>query len=290
MNIMKYIATIAVVALMAMIAVGCGSKVKERPIVTVSIQPQKFFLEKIVGEKMEVKCLLASGGNPETYEPAITHLVNLEKSEAYFCIGNIGFEAAIIDKVHANNPDLKIYNNSEGIALIVGTHGHSYDGHSYEVDPHTWSSVKNAKTIATNMYKAIADIDPSNQSYYAKRYDAFMAELDSLDSHISQMLAPKRDAAFLVWHPSLSYFARDYGLHQISIGVEGKESSVQSLQHQIEHAREDSVQVFFFQKGFDSRQAQVINEQIGAEMISINPLNYYWDEEMLSIASAIASK
>lgn len=290
MKITKYSIVLIAVALMVTLVACSGTKEKEHPIVTVSIQPQKFFLEKIVGDKIEVKCLLASGGNPETYEPAITHLVDLEKSEAYFCIGNIGFEAAIIDKIRANNPELKIYNNSEGIDLIVGTHGHSHDGKSLEVDPHTWSSVKNAKTIASNMYKAIADIDSSNSDYYTKRYNAFIAELDSLDRLISQMLAHKRGNAFLVWHPSLSYFARDYDLHQISIGAEGKESTVQSLQHQIEHARKDSVQIFFLQKTFDSRQAKVINEQIGAEMISINPLNYYWDEELLSIASAIASK
>jgi zinc transport system substrate-binding protein len=48
--------------------------------------------------------------------------------------------------------------------------------------------------------------------------------------------------------------------------------------------------VFFYQKEFDSRQAEVVNEQIGAEMVIINPLNYRWNHEMLIIADAIASK
>ena len=269
---------------------SCAVKDAQRPTVTVSILPQKYFLEKIVGDKYEVKCLLASGGNPEVYEPAITHLVNIENSEAYFCIGNIGFETVILDKVRANNPNIKIFNNSEGINLIVGTHGHSHgDDHCHDVDPHTWSSVRNAKVIVSNMYYAVMDMDPKNGEFYTNNYRAFTAELDSLDTELTQMLETKRGTAFLVWHPSLSYFARDYGLHQISIGQEGKETSVQTFQKHIDHAREDSVRVFFFQKEFDARQAQSVNEQIGAKMVTINPLNYDWDEEMLIIANAIAS-
>lgn len=287
---LRSVAAILIVAF-CMILTACVADDSRKPIVTVSILPQKYFLEKIVGDKYDVKCLLSLGANPESYEPAITHLVNVEDSEAYFCIGNIGFESAIIDKVRANNPDIKILNCSDGIDLMVGTHGHSHGDKAcnHEIDPHTWSSVRNAKIIATNMYRAIVDMNPENKRYYTENYDGLIAELDSLDARISQILHPKRGMAFLVWHPSLSYFARDYNLRQITIGQEGKESSVNTLRHHIDHAREDGVKVFFFQKEFDTRQAQVVNEQIGAKMVTINPLNYEWDKEMLVIANAIAS-
>lgn len=287
-----YAILLAVAAWVIAVAVtGCvGRALSDKPVITVSIQPQKYFLEHIVGDKMEVKCLLSSGSNPETYEPGMSHLVNLGKSEAYFCIGNIGFEAAIVDKVRANNPDIKIFNNAEGLSLIMGTHGHDDNSATHEVDPHTWSSVKNAKIIVANMYKAVIDMDPKHKGYYAKNYDNFMTQLDSLDRRLGKMLADKRGKAFIVWHPSLSYFARDYGLNQIAIGTENKEMSVTEMQHRIDMAKGSGAKVFFFQKEFDSRQAQVVNEQIGAEMVPVNPLNYKWNEEMLIIADAIASK
>ena len=276
--------------------IACGGNVSQKPVVTVSLQPQKYFLEKIVGDKIDVKCLLASGGNPETYEPSLTHLVNLENSEAYFMIGNLGFETAIIERVKNNNPDLKIYNNSEGVDLLVGTHGecchhnHLSGEHSHDIDPHTWSSVKNARIMAKNMCDAMIEVDKKNAVYYTKNYKHFVSELDSLDARLTSMLAPKKGTAFLVWHPSLSYFARDYGLLQISVGQEGKEASVQQLQSKIDEAKAHNAGVFFYQKEFDSRQAEVVNEQIGAEMVVINPLNYQWNHEMLIIADAIASK
>lgn len=287
-NIMLSLAVAMIVAFL----VACVSKTGDKPVITVSIQPQKYFLEQITGDKIDIRCLLSSGANPENYEPSMSHLVNLGKSEAYFCIGNIGFETAIVDKVRANNPDIRIFNNSEGIELITGTHSHRHGDNDVveEVDPHTWSSVKNARIIASNMYRAVVDMDPANREYYTRNYEIFVSRLDSLDSRLAAMLAPCRGRAFVVWHPSLSYFARDYGLEQISIGSESKESSVRAMQARIDEAIADSVKVFFFQKEFDTRQAQVVNEQIGAEMVTINPLDYKWRDEMLIIADAIASK
>lgn len=266
-------------------AAGCGTRPSSgKQAITVSIRPQKYMLEKIVGDKWDVKCLLNNTADPESFDPGMTHLLNLESSKAYFRIGNIPFESAIINKVKNNNPGLHLYDNSEGISLITGTHGH----HGSDIDPHTWTSIKNAKKIASNMYDAVVELDPSNRSYYAANLKKFLRELDSLDTQVDSMLRPARGSSFLVWHPSLSYFARDYGLHQISLSPEGKEASVNMIKKSINRANQEDARLFFYQKDVDSRQALSINEQLGAELVEIQPLSYDWDKEMLDIANAIA--
>lgn len=288
-SIFKYILTsLLIVAALGLFLRSCTSASTSKPTITVSIQPQKYMLEKIVGDKWEIKCLLSNGANPESYDPSLTHLLNLENSKAYFRIGNVAFESAIINKVQNNNPGLKLFDNSEGISLIRGTHSHGDVEHASDIDPHTWTSVKNAKTIASNMYKAVVDLDPENKAYYSRNFKNFLSSLDSLDREISQQLQPYRGSAFVVWHPSLSYFARDYGLEQISLSPEGKEASVKMMQSTIDKAIDRDVKTLFFQKDIDSRQAQVANEQIKAEIVNINPLNYEWNKEMRSIANAIS--
>ncbi len=265
---------------------GCAPEVTDKPVITVSIQPQKYLLEKIAGDKWDVKCLLSNGANPESYDPGLTHMLSLENSAAYFRIGNIPFESAIITKVTKNNPDLKIIDSSAGIDLITGTHsGHSGDK---EIDPHTWTSVKNAKIIAANMYKGLVELDSVNKSAYTRNFEALLNSLDSLDKSIESRLASREGKAFIVWHPSLSYFARDYGLHQISLSPEGKEASVTMMQSAIEQAKQAGAKVLFFQKDVDSRQATVANEQLQAELVTINPLNYNWEEEITKIADALS--
>lgn len=279
---------IIVTLVSAWIATGCAGAPPERPIVTVSIEPQRYILEQITGDRVQVRSLLTEGANPETYDPSVTHMHNLGKSIGYLRMGNIGFEAALIDKIREANPSLRIFDTSAGIDPITGTHSHG--GHEHEVvDPHTWSSVKNAKIIAANMLRAMEQIDSANKDYYHRNYDIFAARLDSIDSAITARLTPARGASFMVWHPSLSYFARDYGLNQIVVGnAEHKENSVSDLRGAIDDARHNGAAIFFFQKDFDSRQVSAINAELNANEVNINPLSYRWEEEIVKIADAIA--
>lgn len=269
---------------------ACAGSPPEQKIVTVSIEPQKYLLEQITGDKVQMRCLLSDGANPETYDPAMTHMLNLQKSLGYLRMGNIGFEAALLDKIKEANPGLPIYNTSEGVTPVKGTHGH--DGVAHEItDPHTWSSVKNAKIIIRNMLNAMVRLDPSNEAYYHHNHDRFAARLDSLDSVLTARLAPMRGKAFMIWHPSLSYFARDYGLEQIVIGGDGhKEMSAANLRDVIDHAHDSGARVFFYQKDFDGRQVSVLSDIIDAQEVTVNPLSYNWEEEIEATANALVEQ
>lgn len=291
----KYMLIAAITAFVVMCGISSCNPESTKPILTVSIQPQRYFLERIVGDKYDVLCLLTQGSNPESYEPGFNHLINLERSKAYFRMGNIGFELAILDKIKNNNPDLIIVDTSKNIELLKGTHGgaHSHNhshGHSHEVDPHVWTSVPNAKIIVENMYKALIEIDSRNKKYFTRNYETLLAELSELELEMSQKLDSVECRAFAVWHPSLSYFARDYGLEQISMEYDGKEVPASVLKHEIDIVREHGVKVLFYQKEFDSRQIQTINEQLGTEMIEINPMSYEWTAEMRKIADALTRR
>lgn len=266
-----------------------GAPPKEK-IVTVSIEPQKYLLEKITGGKIQVRCLLTNGANPETYDPAMTHMINLQKSLGYLRMGNIGFEDALLDKIREANPDLPIFNTSEGVAPITGTHTHD-DGMVHSgIDPHTWSSVKNAKVIVKNMYDAVCQLDPQNEPTYTSNYKAYTAHLDSLDTALTAKLAKRKGEPFLVWHPSLSYFARDYGLNQVVVGnAEHKDVAPGQLRNTIDDIRALDAKIFFQQKDFDSRQVEAVNSQIGAKTVNISPLAYDWEAELTGVADAIAA-
>lgn len=303
---MKYIYIFVIIMAVAMS--GCGDRsasTTHKPTITVSLEPQKYFLDKIVGDKIQVECLLKNGANPENYEPAMNDLITLQRSVAYLKMGNVGFEQVLVDKLAQNNKSLKVYDSSQGIDFIMGTHdccehqNHNHEHgeecveehhHASSADPHTWTSVANAKIIARNMLDVVLNIDSVNADYYNENYNRLVASLDSLNSYALAKLASHKGEAFLVWHPSLSYFARDYDLEQITIGQIGKELSAKQLQEQIDDARRHNARVFFFQKEFDSQQASVLNDQIGAEMITINPLSYEWETEIRRIIDAIASK
>lgn len=285
-----------IIVMVALLLSGCGNRVSDCRQVVVSIPPQKFILEQIVGDKMRVTSLLDAGSNPENYEPGMTQFLDLEKSMAYFAIGNIAFENALLAKARENNPGLRIIDSMAGVELLEGTHGGcgsrhrhgAHDGEENSVDPHTWSSVKNMKKMAENMYEAVSAIDPVNKEYYRLRYIALENRLDSIDKSVSSRLTPLAGRAFVVWHPSLSYLARDYGLIQIAVGREDKEATAIELKKRIDEAVSRKASIFFIQKEFDSRQAQSINGQLRTEMVSINPMSEDWESELNTVINALA--
>jgi len=285
---MKHILQILLVAAAALGSGSCkhSSAPEEKPIITVSIEPQRWLLERIVGDRMNVRTLMARGGNPESYEPTFSHLAELERSRCYMKVGNLGFETAMVEKIKSELPELKIVDTSDSIELITDAHGHDHG-----IDPHVWSSATNARIMARNMLDAVTDIDPEGTPVYRANYRRLTAAIDSVDSICANMLLPMKGNAFLVWHPSLSYFARDYGLHQISVGAEGKEHSVSDTRDVVDYLKADSAVVFLIQKDFDTAKAGTIaKDYAGIRISSINPLNYEWDTELLQTAGAIAGR
>lgn len=287
-NIILGFISLAVVAWLAGCASGNGRKrQRQRPVLTVSIPPQMYFVKAIADTMVEVNCLMEASADPETFEPSINQMLNLQKSEAYLPMGTLQFEKSLIEKLRQNRRDMPIMSMSEDIETLTGTHDcghhHHHDGDE-EADPHVWSSVKNAKTIALNTLNALIAIDSVNEDTYRQNYGALMKNLDSMDRDFSQLFADEDvPHTFVVWHPSLSYFARDYGLKQLTIGTAGKESSVKGMQESIDRAGEEGAKIYFYQSEFDPGRAEAVGRSTGAEPVTINPMSGEWEQEMINL-------
>lgn len=271
------------------ICCACGHtpQQSEKPVITVTLEPLRYFTEAIAGDCFEVVSIVPKGSSPESYDPTPQQLVNLSKSQAYLRIGYIGFEQAWMKKLETNYPTMKVYDTSKGVELIR-EEGHHHGNHYHEggVEPHIWNSTQNASVIADNIYAALCEMDADHQPEYKQRLDSLKQVIARTDADVRTLLA-NADSTFLIYHPALSYFARDYGLHQISIEEGGKEPSPATLKTLIETCRREGAQIIFVQQEFDQRNAQLIADELGIEIVPINPLSHDWAEEMLRVASAL---
>lgn len=284
MSIRKYLFMLPCILLFA--ACGGGKEEADKPVITVTIEPLRYFTEAVAGDNFQVVSMVPEGSNPETYDPTPQQLVNLSQSKAYFRIGHIGFEQAWMEKLKSNAPNLPFYDMSEGVELIDSPHPHI---HAQAADPHIWNSIPNARIIAENIYRALCRLDNGGRTYYQHRLDSLKNVIDRTEEHVVREMA-EADRAFVIYHPALSYFARDYGLEQICIEAEGKEPSPAYLQQLIRRCREKQVRIVFVQQEFDRRNAELIAGELSLELVTVNPLSYRWDEEMMRIADALSRK
>ena len=77
---------------------------------------------------------------------------------------------------------------------------------------------------------------------------------------------------FMIYHPALTYLARDYGLTQIAIENEGKEPSAKHLAHIIKQAENEGLKHIFYQSEFPASSVEIICKDINATAVEINPL------------------
>lgn len=286
MDIKKYIFLLLTTLTLAACA-GNGENNRTQTL-TVTIEPLRYFTEAIAGDKFQVVSIVPKGGNPETYDPTPQQLVDLARSKAYLRIGHIGFEQAWMERLQANTPQLPFYDMSQGVDLIHEIHPHAHtQGNHDGVEPHIWNSIPNAHIISANICKALSEIDPDNQEYYRHRLDSVQRMIERTEREMQRYLS-NADSSFLIYHPALSYFARDFSLQQISIEEGGKEPSPTHLQELMNLCRQKQVRVVFVQQEFDQRNAEVIAQQLHLKIVPINPLTYHWDKEMIHIAQSLS--
>lgn len=264
--------------------------------ISVTIEPQRYFAEKIAGDLFQINCVTPAGQSPETYDPTPQQMVQISQSQAYFRIGEIGFEQAWMKNLQSQNPDMVVFDLSEGMELIKNeeeaheegeAHPHHHHG---SVDPHIWTSISGARVIAQNTYQAFIKLDPENQEIYRAGYQRLIEEIDSTEAEMKQLLQPLAGTAFIIYHPALTYFAREFGLKQLCIELDGKEPSPAQLKQLLETATQSGAKVVFVQQEFDQKNAELIAKETGCRLVTINPLSYNWHDEMIRLATILAGK
>ena len=57
----------------------------------------------------------------------------------------------------------------------------------------------------------------------------------------------------------------------------------------IDRCKQEQVKVVFIQREFDTRNTEQIAAELGAQSVMIDPLNYNWAEELITIAKTLAN-
>lgn len=250
--------------------------------VVVSVAPQEEFVKAVGKDKVQVTVMVPSGADPHTYEPLPKQMQELSQAQLYLMVGSpLEFELTWMDKMRAMNPQMKVVNTSQGITLLPS------QGESSS-DPHVWVSPRNARVMVENTYQSLVEVDPDNQKYYQENRDQYLERLDQADQNLTHSLQKVNSKKILVYHPAWAYLCRDYGLEQISIEKEGKEPTSQDLTRLVDQARQENITLVFVSPQHNQENAQVIADELGGELVVVDPLASNYLENMAQVAEAFS--
>lgn len=247
-----------------------------------SIGPVTDFIQQVGGDLVTVTTIIPPGASEANYQPTPKDMSEFSESSIYFSIG-IGTEATnIIPNMSQLNKDMKIVPLADIVDAVYPPRFFEELDHEEEAgsdhdhegrDPHIWMSPKRVMVIIQTIADNLMELDPENAEIYQANADSYLSELKALDLEIAQIVNNKSQKKFIIMHPSLGYFADDYGLEMIAIEEDGKATTAKRLGDIITQAQENDIKVVLYQKEFDSNQAETIAAEIGGQTLVFEPLS-----------------
>lgn len=267
----------------------------KKVMVSVSIVPQKYLVDKISGDMVQVQVMVPPGSNPAIYEPKPSQLAGLGRSKLYLAMG-VPFEQAWLRRFAALNRSLLIVRCEQGIARrnIAWSDllGQKKPGREEQIkDPHVWLSPPLMRIVAANILAALSQADPAHREVFRHNFYGLAREIAQVDQEISSLFASKTVArTFLTFHPAWGYFAQAYGLQQMAVEVQGREPGPRSLQQILNRSRSLGIKTIFVEPEFSQKCARLLARELGVQVVPVSPLAYDWPRNMLYLAKVLAGQ
>ncbi|NDJ54400.1 MAG: zinc ABC transporter solute-binding protein [Chloroflexi bacterium] len=151
-------------------------------------------------------------------------------------------------------------------------HDHAEAGHHHhhgEFDPHVWLDPKRAIEQVENIRDGLIAADPEGEAEYTANAEAFIAELETLDTEITEKLAPFEGQTFVVFHDFASYFAESYGLQsETLVGIPEESPSPEDVKQVMETVQAEGLKTIMTepQAGQESFDAIANDLDIGVSV------------------------
>lgn len=267
---------------------GCAATEKQgRDAIAVSFEPQAWLASRIAGDDFDIVTLLPPGSDPEVYQPSVSTMKNIADATVYFTLHTPGFEQNLVENISDNFPDLKIVDSASEVAKIHDSHGNinSSDANADNFDPHILASVRNCIAIARTMIKSLSSIYPERASDFKKSGEQLISQLQELDDSISAL--DLKGKSIVIRHPSLSYFARDYGVAQLPLSDVGKEASALQMIQRINDSASSHPSVMVVEMEHASSSDHDSASRLGVDTIRVALNTSSWLNDLMRLAHEI---
>ncbi|WP_393966140.1 metal ABC transporter solute-binding protein, Zn/Mn family [Exiguobacterium sp. S22-S28] len=262
--------------------------------------------KEIGGADVDVKMIVPPGADPHSYEPTSKQLTEIAQGDLFLLTGTTLEPYSEKIKASLKGNDVRFIETSKGIDLLeasatVHVHGesdahdeehahedehtedeHAEEGHDHgKYDPHVWLDPNNAKLMAQSISTALAKEVPDKKATFEKKLAEFNTQADELDQNLQQAVADGSKKELLVTHAAYGYLAERYGFSQLPIaGISpSDEPSQKQLAALVKEAKLHDLKYIAFEETVSPKVARVIQQEIGAEAITIHNLESVTKEQ-----------
>lgn len=150
-------------------------------------------------------------------------------------------------------------------------------------DPHSWLSIVNAKKYVTTMYHTLSEFYPENQRVFNRNRSKLIESLTLLEQEYKDKFSQRKLDEFVVTHNAYGYIARDFDLSQFPLGelTTNEPPSLYVIQTALNFMQTYHVNTLFYELGRETKQAEVIAEEINGKSQPLVSMEYFIDHDLV---------
>ncbi|MDA7724828.1 metal ABC transporter substrate-binding protein [Acidimicrobiaceae bacterium] len=174
---------------------------------------------------------------------------------------------------HDDHDDEDGHDDEEGHDDHDDEDGHEGHGHGSE-DPHFWFDPLRVAIAAELMINQLIELDPSNSEAYKTAGEAYISELNELDSTVSALIetVPSKNRKLITTHESLGYLEARYGVEVLTTIIpsltSADEISPAQLVDVLDVIEDNDVKVIFIESEAPSVYAETISAEANIRTVT----------------------
>jgi len=216
------------------------------------------------GDRVNVSTLVGPNEDAHEFEPKPADAKSIVQSRL-FVVNGLGFEHWAQKLAKSANYKGATVVASTGVKARTMA---SDDGKGVETDPHAWQNPENVVLYVRNIATGLAKLDPEGAASYKANSEAYVKELQTLDSWAKEQFAslPKDKRKVITSHDAFDYFAAHYGIRFLApqgISTDAEPSAKQVAQL-IKQIQREKINAVFLENMSTPKLLEQISKDAGA--------------------------
>jgi zinc/manganese transport system substrate-binding protein/manganese/iron transport system substrate-binding protein len=257
------------------------TKEARKPVLVASTTQIADLARNVAGDRAVVRCILAPGADPHTYQPTPRDVQALQGVRLAVWNG-LGLDDTAAELVAEQGlPDLTTIVLSDGVQPLAGGADEHEDeeadqhadehGHAEAAgNPHLWLDPIYAIRYVEAIRDALIEVDPAHADTYRANAAASIGEIEALDAWAKGEIAriPAERRKLVTFHDAFPYFAAHYELELVGVVLKspGREPSAQEVAELVSEMRRQQVPAVYAEPQFNARILELAARDAGVQV------------------------
>ena len=237
---------------------------------------------EVGGDHISVDSIAKGYQDPHFVEPKPSFLLKLQKADLLIVVG-LQLEIGWLPPLQTQSRNSKIQVGANGyldasqfakiLEIPTGQITRAMGDVHPLGNPHYWLDPGNGRRIAKGIADKLAEMQPSDASYFQQRYADFDQRLAAAEKGWEAKMAPLRGRKIITYHRSWPNFCEHYGLDVVDY-IEPRPGIPPTPSHTLEvinTMKRENIKLIFVEPYFDLRTPNSIANATGGAVVQIMP-------------------